>query len=791
MSILSLSAVGKVQAQDISFPPLLTEEMPVSPPAFGPAPRLQHTPLIASNGEISLVAWSDGRMGGGIEQIYVARLDRDGNLLDPLGIPLDESAYPNALIWNGQHFVLISSRDLGVFGITRLDPDGRVVRRERLEMGWEWRVSSSRSGNNARVMFVKRYPAIKQVRVFDGNLNPITPEITLPELPGGQTERFLLTGMLRDDDDFLVVRGIAESADCARFNTCSRMVSTRFDSSGRILSSEESDTPINGNQSTLVLTGGKERYLFLYQDSTTAAVRSFPLDRSGAWIRGVAVLYPGDGHGPIERPRPSLIFDGQRFIAAWIVSYTGSRSQIHSAEVDEKGVLVRSSPVTPPIPFTNHLILGHNAGRRTVVAGSWPDAGSSLDLFAHSFSSGEESAVHSVLLSVSAHAQIEPVTASSDRGYAVVWREVDPGPAQNLLIRRFGPSGQPVGEPVVVASFPCCTSRNFLQTFGLVSSGEVFLVVWQDDKNLNGRRMAASGHWLDAEGFVIDPSAYFDRQGLGSNGTDFLVAWTARGGDYKAFVRSIQASGPLLHERVALASGADQHTPALASNGSDYFVVWSDGFRHCQILCPGYPFFELRGIRLRSDGQSIGAPPVVLDRDHGYPIEPSIIWDGTRYLGTYRLLSITSSLSEIRAIRLAVDGTIVETGGDGGGVIIRSPERKIAGHLIANLDGGILLTERASGGPDPRDTMTLVEGTAIRNDRSLAEAAALPAFPIVTNGLPGYPGEGFSVSGASRGDQLLVAYSRIRDPQIFGGVRRVWVRMFGKPGPPRRRAVRR
>ena len=235
VSFIALSATAQ-------FPPPLTEELPVSAAAFGPASLQQHSPLIGSNGEISLVVWSDARMGGLIYHLFAARLDRDGTLLDPLGIPLGEIGYADGVFWNGQHFVVISSRGLGRFAITHVDNSGRIANRRTLEMGTEWRVGSTRGGNNARVVFLTSSRAQRKVRLFDGNLDPVTPEIALPDVIASQRETFVLSA-ISQQDEFLVVRGIIAGSECAFSSGCTGILSTRLDSSGRILSSEVSPTP--------------------------------------------------------------------------------------------------------------------------------------------------------------------------------------------------------------------------------------------------------------------------------------------------------------------------------------------------------------------------------------------------------------------------------------------------------------------------------------------------------------------------------------------------------------------
>lgn len=737
------------------------------------------------------MVWSDGRMGGRLDQIFAARLDRSGNPLDPLGLPLDIFANPyaffwnpHALLWNGQHFVLISSPNgLGIWDITRIDTSGKVVSRDKLETGPGWSVSSTRSGNNARVLFV-RGNGDRKVRIFDGNLNPIGPDA---DLAGPEFDLFLASTVL-GDDEFLVFRITDQRIQCNLPNGCQQIIGTRFDSSGRILSSQITPAPGVDSRSLVALAEGDDGYLILHQEPFTGAVRSFALNRSGVWNGTNTILYTGDLHYNTQRPPPGLIFDGEKYIAAWVVSLAGGMSEIRTAEIAENGTLIRTAPLTSNIPLTSHLALGRNGGRQTVIAGTWSD-GSRFDLFAHTFSSGAQPALQSTLLSASARTQLEPATAASNRGYAVVWLELHSGVPQDLMIRRFDPSGHPVGDPELVASFPYWSEYVF-PAFGVVSSGETFLIVWQEERNLKGRRMTASGQWLDEEAFVIQPThTEFDRQGLGSNGRDFLVTWTDPSNDaYKAFVRPIPAAGPLLGESAPLAEGRDQHQPAVAWNGSEYFIVWSDGFRHCQYFCE-YPPFDVRGTRLGSDGQPVGASPLILvDQDRGHPEVPSIIWDGSRYLVAYS--RGLGPESEIRGIRVAADGTVLEAG-TAGGAILRSPAYNLIGQLVRTADGAVLLTQRGSANDSRDPSVTILEGTLIHSDLPLTDAGSLTPFPIATEGIPGYVYEFYSISGASRGGQLLLTYSRARDPQTYGGVRRVWLRLFGTPDTPRRRAVRR
>jgi hypothetical protein len=75
-------------------------EVPLSQPQYGPAPRDQVNPLVASDGTNFLVAWIDNR---GPASIYANRVTRTGEILDGTGIrvpadPSDPAARPGKLL---------------------------------------------------------------------------------------------------------------------------------------------------------------------------------------------------------------------------------------------------------------------------------------------------------------------------------------------------------------------------------------------------------------------------------------------------------------------------------------------------------------------------------------------------------------------------------------------------------------------------------------------------------------------------------------------------------------------
>lgn len=92
--------------------------------AIAPAAGNQTTPAIATGGQGSLVVWADDRSSatnsatypsGSRIDIYAARLDANGQLLDPIPIVVAENAAEQTqprVAWNGQDYLVVWTTQL-------------------------------------------------------------------------------------------------------------------------------------------------------------------------------------------------------------------------------------------------------------------------------------------------------------------------------------------------------------------------------------------------------------------------------------------------------------------------------------------------------------------------------------------------------------------------------------------------------------------------------------------------------------------------------------------------------
>jgi hypothetical protein len=110
----------------------ISGERPVSAPVFYAPVASSGSPAIASDGTSFLAVWCDGRVDGDVNRtqgdLYAARIDSDGTILDPLGIFVTSTYGPLGVAWNGDAYVIIwSTFSPAAVMAARISPDGRIV----------------------------------------------------------------------------------------------------------------------------------------------------------------------------------------------------------------------------------------------------------------------------------------------------------------------------------------------------------------------------------------------------------------------------------------------------------------------------------------------------------------------------------------------------------------------------------------------------------------------------------------------------------------------------------------
>jgi hypothetical protein len=115
----------------VFVPSLFAQEFAVTPPV--PVPGVENQfPAAATSGDLTLVAWSDTRNLG---DIYAARLDAAGHVLDPNGIFLAHSTARAAVVATGSGDFVVALRgqtSCGQIDVLKVSRDGAVSARKTI-----------------------------------------------------------------------------------------------------------------------------------------------------------------------------------------------------------------------------------------------------------------------------------------------------------------------------------------------------------------------------------------------------------------------------------------------------------------------------------------------------------------------------------------------------------------------------------------------------------------------------------------------------------------------------------
>jgi hypothetical protein len=746
--------------QAAPFPRALGPERPVSEAVPHVATGDQHSPVAASNGEISLVAWTD-RRDRVRDQVFATRVDAAGNVLDPAGILLSDRGFVSGVVWNGLYFAVVL-RDNGAHVMAFVAPDGFVAGKWVLDVEGEW-ADSTEGGPGVRILFL-RGGEQPRASIVDGNGTTVARDLPLVDTD----ERGELSVAGSRGSEFLVMLHVRRIP-----SPVSETVSIRIDGAqGQIVSRRESGTDpeltIYSNNETAI-EGGPAGWLLVTPEQNRARLLAQRLDDSGVAVGVPIALYEQEGDAYLST-RVRIARESDRFTVIWSTGFGNQPVYTHAAFVTDDGVPGASRRLEEWPGYRGDSIAIEGPLRLLVTSGS--RTGFDSDLFAQKLTD-DLTATTPVPVAHSPVEQLRVAAAAGTNGYLTAWVERGPDRAMHLLVRRVLPDGAVQGPPLEVDR---ADLQYSIQDVTVVSNGSHYLVAWRNDTSLLGRRMAAAtGFWVDAAPFEIGEG--WDA-GVASNGTDAAAVWKGYCQGWSCLQsRRIRLAGdPLADPVVTLLSQALPQEIAIASNGTDYLTAWVDG-DECIEWCDEPDRLQVLALRLRADATKLDADPLVLVGEDAVlrPTFPTIAWNGGRYLVAWSV-----PLDDVK-----IEGALVTAEG----AILARRVPLLAGtsrfqfatpHLLAYRDQFVLIALDGTGGPPHYEFDAKLTAVSFEADAPLASVAALPRTVIAHDPL-------FTLAVASSGSEILVAYDR-RTPPHAGGVARAFTRLFG--GGSRRRAVR-
>jgi hypothetical protein len=255
------------------------------------------------------------------------------------------------------------------------------------------------------------------------------------------------------------------------------------------------------------------------------------------------------------------------------------------------------------------------------------------------------------------HPEWYPALAFDGTNFLVVWEDLRNG--ADIYGTRVTPGGvvlDPAGIAISVAA-------NYQVVPAVAFDGTNFLVVWQDwrsgsEYDIYGARLSQAGSVLDPSGIAISiaangqyvPAVAFD-------GTNFLVVWQdyRSGGEHAIYGARVSQAGIVLDPSGIAISivASSQLSPAVASDGTNFLVVWMDGRS-------GYA--AIYGARVNQSGIVLDPSGIAISIVASSQLSPAVAFDGTNFLVVwfdYR----SGSYTDIYGARLSQAGVVLDSSG--------------------------------------------------------------------------------------------------------------------------------
>lgn len=259
----------------------------------------------------------------------------------------------------------------------------------------------------------------------------------------------------------------------------------------------------------------------------------------------------------------------------------------------------------------------------------------------------------------------------------------------------------------------------------IASNGNSFLAVWASPDlvgaptRIRGMRLGLDGSLQDKIAFFVANSNAYPgpAPAVASNGQGYLVSYVTGDGLYAQLVA---ADGTVDPSAIAISPGPGRVTPAVVSNGTDYFVVWGVDDTGCDEIwgeCWAYGYAY--GARVTATGTVLDSTPIAIDTSGTRGSAPAVAWNGTEYLTVW-----TPQLGSTQGVRITADGIVRDT----------TP------FVIAESGSGTPAI--ASNGTDYLVTWIQGEGSSnyldISGARISASGTRLDATPILISSILGY-----------------------------------------------------
>jgi hypothetical protein len=340
------------------------------------------------------------------------------------------------------------------------------------------------------------------------------------------------------------------------------------------------------------------------------------------------------GAAPEDQESPSVAFDGTNYLVVWDDHRNGSDYDIYGARVTTSGTVLDSSGIAISIAVDDqcYASIAFDGTDYLVV---WADYrnGNDYDIYgARVTTSGTVLDSSGIAISTAADYQEYPSVAFDGTKCFVVWQDYRSGLDEDIYGARVNANGtvqDPAGKAI-------STDIDYQECPSVAFDGTNYLVAWEDYRNgsdydVYGARVNASGTVLDPSGIGISTATgYQEYPAVAFDGTNYIVVCQdyRSGSDEDIHGARVTTLGIVLDSLgilISIAPGAQsQYAPSVASDGTNYLVVWQDDQNGLDD--------DIYGARVTASGTVLDPSGIPISTAADYQESPSVAFDGTNYL---------------------------------------------------------------------------------------------------------------------------------------------------------------
>jgi hypothetical protein len=576
--------------------------------AVSAASGRQEEPAIAFDGTNFLVVWQDDR--GSSVDIYGARVNQAGEVLDPSGTPVSTGANDQlcpAVAFDGTNF-LVAWEDLrgaasDIYGarVTQagvvLDPSGFAI---SMAANRQWSSDVAFDGTNLLAVW-------QDLRAGGGYSHIYGARVT--------------------------------------------QAGTVLDTNGISIS------PTAYDQWSPEAAFDGTNFLVVWEDwrgSSYYDIYGARVTRSGVVLEPNSIVISQAADAEYV---PAVAFDGTNFLVAW-QDHRGRSPDIYGARVTQAGVVLDPSGI-PVATLANDQLspaVGFDGTNFLVVWEDWRN-GWDLDVYgARVTQAGVVLDPLGIAISQASRDQARPGVAFDGTNFLVVWedhRSVEYSHIYGARVTRDG-------EVLDTSGIALAASEHDRQSPEAAFDGTNFLVVWSDNRNgfdwdIYGARVSRSGTVVDPQGIGISVAAnhqwFVD---LGFDGENYLVAWTdVRSSLYDIYGARVSPQGAVLESlgfAISIAASAQRY-PSVAFGGTSYLVVWED-------WRGGGP--DIYGARVALAGVVLDTNGIVISQAAGGQNWPALGYDLANFVVAWE--DCRSGTSDVYGARVTPGGVVFDSG---------------------------------------------------------------------------------------------------------------------------------